>query len=298
MLEIGGIIMKKGKKSSLLLILLLASLLTACGNQKQAASSSKKVTSEQTSAGKRSKTSQKSSSKQSSIVTASTSQKASSASKSSSSSNNNVNTTRLSTFNQQLHNALGDVLLPTVDGLGTGSDKLNVRYEGNQANYTISYSVGRVARQFNDAAISTEIPYVQLKKTSYGTLNDASAQVAYVSQTDLNGLPTIDLGHNMIGYEDAGAGQRYLSWHEGKWSLTVHATAVNQQDPQPLAVQIVNLLESYRLPAPTQYGAIKADVGNSYGSRNQVITWQQNNVVYQLSAHDITTAVKMAASMK
>ncbi|KRN10591.1 lipoprotein [Liquorilactobacillus mali KCTC 3596 = DSM 20444] len=300
-MKFGGIIMKKGKKSILLLVLLSAGLLTACGNQKQASSSSKKISSEQTSVEKSSNSSQKSSSKKSSASVAKSSssvKNAISSSTSSSSDSSVASTNRLSTFNQQLRKALGTVILPTVDGLGTGSDKLNVRYEGNQANYTISYSVGSVARQFNDTAITSEIPYVQLKKTSYSTSSEASAQVDYVSQDDLQGLPTIDLGHNITGYEDAGAGQRYLSWHEGKWSLMVHAAAVNQQNPKPLATNIVNMLESYRLPAPTQYGAIRADVASSYGSRNQVITWQQNNVVYQLSAHDITTAIKMAASMK
>ena len=304
-MKFGGIIMKKEKKSILLLVLLSAGLLTACGNQKQASSSSKKISSEQTSAEKSSNSSQKSSSKKSSaaVVESSSSAKnttgsSTSNSTSASSGSSVASTNRLNTFNQQLRKILGNVILPTVDGLGTGSDKLNVRYEGDQANYTISYSVGSVARQFNDSAVTNEIPYVQLKKTSYGTSSEASAQVDYVSQDDLNGLPTIDLGHNITGYEDAGAGQRYLSWHEGKWLITVHAATVNQQDPKPLATNIVNMLESYRLPAPTQYGTIRADVANSYGSRNQVITWQQNNVVYQLSAHDITTAIKMAASMK
>lgn len=298
--------MKKGKKTALLLTILMVGLLTACGDQKQAASSSKKVTSEQTSVKKNSKSSQKSSSEKSSAVESTstsssqglTSSSTTTSNSTVSNSNNSSTVTRLSVFNQQLRNALGNVILPTTDGLENGSNKLNVRYEGNQANYTISYSVGNTAYQLNDEAVSKEIPYVQFKKTSYGTSSEASAQVDYIKQNDLNGLPTIDLGHNITGYEDAGAGQRYLSWYEGNWALTVHATAVNQQDPKTLAVQIVNMLESYRLPAPSQYGAIKADVNSSYGSRNQLIMWQQNNVIYQLNAHDITTAIKMAASMK
>lgn len=298
--------MKKGKKTTLLLTILMVGLLTACGGQKQAASSSKKATSEQTSVKKHSKSSQKSSSEKSSAVESTstsssqglTSSSTTTSNSTASNSNNSSTVTRLSVFNQQLRNALGNVILPTTDGLENGSNKLNVRYEGNQANYTISYSVGNTAYQLNDEAVSKEIPYVQLKKTSYGTSSEASAQVDYIKQNDLNGLPTIDLGHNITGYEDAGAGQRYLSWYEGNWALTVHATAVNQQDPKTLAVQIVNMLESYRLPAPSQYGVIKADVNSSYGSRNQLIMWQQNNVIYQLNAHDITTAIKMAASMK
>lgn len=293
--------MKKGKISILTMALLTIFFLAACGNQKNSAtSSSKKTTSEKIASSKNSRK-EKSTLKSSTSIqsdSVSTSDKVSSSTSSSSTMDKSNSSSRLELFNKQLRAELGTVILPTVDGLGTGSDKLNIRYVGTKDNYTVNYSVGNVARNVNDAAVSKEVPYAQFKKITYNTTADASAQVNYLSQDNLNGLETVDLGNNITGYVDAGAGQRYLSWHEGNWSLTVHATAVTNQDPKLLATQIVDMLEEYSLPAPLQHGTITADMGTSYGSKNQIITWQMNNVVYQLSAHDITTAIKMAASSK
>ena len=47
-------------------------------------------------------------------------------------------TTRLAALNQQLTKTLGkQALVPQVDGLTSGSSKLNMRYSGDAANYTI-----------------------------------------------------------------------------------------------------------------------------------------------------------------
>ncbi|MBP5845490.1 hypothetical protein J8137_23915, partial [Lactiplantibacillus plantarum] len=59
-------------------------------------------------------------------------------------------TTRLAALNQQLTKTLGkQALVPQVDGLTSGSSKLNMRYSGDTANYTIHYSVGQQAQPFN-----------------------------------------------------------------------------------------------------------------------------------------------------
>ncbi|WP_260209654.1 hypothetical protein [Lactiplantibacillus pentosus] len=64
-----------------------------------------------------------------------------------------------------------------------------------------------------------------------------------------------------------------------------------------MAKQTVNTLESYYLPAPKSVGSIQLEAISTDGLQ-QVIQWQAGRVVYKVSAHDATTAIKLAASMQ
>lgn len=235
-----------------------------------------------------------SSSKQSSTAKASSSASTQSSTKATTTTNG---TTRLATLNQQLTKALGNVLLPQTDGLTSGSQQLNVRYQGSQANYTVSYSVGQTAHAFNSQAVAKETPYATVTKKTYASNQAAAQAIGHRNASDDKGLPTVDLGHQITGYLGSGAGQRYITWNEGQWSLQVH-TYITQNDlGVALAKQTVNTLESYYLPAPKSVGSIELEAISTDGLR-QVIQWQAGRVVYKVSAHDATTAIKLAASMQ
>ncbi|MDF9444567.1 hypothetical protein P5Z58_05380 [Limosilactobacillus mucosae] len=205
---------------------------------------------------------------------------------------------RLTVFNQSMRSKLGkNVLLPTTSGLSTSNGHLNVRYSGNADSYTIYYSVGYTAKSLNDATLSSQIPYLVFNKKTYAS-QSAAAQAIRNYDLDTSGLATVDLGHGIKGTIDAGAGQRYLTWKEGKWQLTVHAAAVNGEDPLPTAQHIVALLEQYYLPAPDDRGTGTFEVSVGDGERPQVLTWMRGNVVYTMEAHSTDTLVQMAASLK
>lgn len=205
---------------------------------------------------------------------------------------------RLTAFNQSMRSKLGkNVLLPTTSGLSTSNGHLNVRYSGNADSYTIYYSVGYTAKSLNDATLSSQIPYLVFNKKTYAS-QSAAAQAIRNYDLDTSGLATVDLGHGIKGTIDAGAGQRYLTWKEGKWQLTVHAAAVNGEDPLPTAQHIVALLEQYYLPAPDDRGTGTFEVSVGDGERPQVLTWMRGNVVYTMEAHSTDTLVQMAASLK
>jgi hypothetical protein len=106
------------------------------------------------------------------------------------------------------------------------------------------------------------------------------------------------LGDELTGTIDAGAGQQYLSWYEGNWFLTVHATTVNQEDPQSLAKEAVSFLAKNSLPAPENYGRVSFQTAIVDRQRDQLIIWQKGNAVYQLQTHTPQTALKMAVSIK
>lgn len=268
-----------------LFILPLALLLVGCSTNQ----STTKSDASSSSARKTTTVSKKASIKQS--------KKAAAKSKSKAAATTTNGTTRLATLNQQLTKALGNVLLPQTAGLTSGSQQLNVRYQGSQANYTVSYSVGQTAQAFNSQAVAKETPYATVNKKTYASSQAATQAIGHRNASDDKGLPTVDLGHQITGYLGSGAGQRYITWNEGQWSLQVH-TYITQNDlGVALAKQTVNTLESYYLPAPKSVGSIQLEAISTDGLR-QVIQWQAGRVVYKVSAHDATTAIKLAASMQ
>lgn len=103
------------------------------------------------------------------------------------------------------------------------------------------------------------------------------------------------LGSGVQGTIDRGAGQAYLTWQAGRWSVTVHASPVMGQDPVAMSKQLVALFNQYSLPIPSQVGAGNFDVTDN--GLNQTITWQEGAILYKISARSAETAIKMASSM-
>ena len=284
-----------------LLVLPLAVLLVGCSSQTQGQQDSKATSQTTTSAKTAAKaTSSNSSRRQTTTSRASKAARDQAASASSKSVTQSTATTRLATLNQQLTKALGTkVLVPQADGLTNGSSKLNMRYQGDAANYTVQYSVGQQAQPFNATAVADEKAYATVTKTTYATTNAAAKQVSYRDNQSAAGLPTVDLGHQITAHIDAGAGQRYIMWNEGRWSLSVHTNMMNNDAGIALAKQAVNTFERVYLPAPQSVGAITFDaVSSGSGQLNQVIQWQAGKVIYQVKAQEVATAIKMAASMQ
>lgn len=277
----------------------LALTLTGCGAQSQDQASSSSSTSVKTEKKQEQKQDKKQSAKSSSQKDPqkeTSSQTSGNMASSQSSSNSNSrpvpnNESRLSRLNADLNRTLGHVVLPQNDGLGQGSSQLNIRFTGDSNNYTVYYSVGNKARPLNDPAIRNEAPYATLSKKTYGSFAAAKAAIDYRSGDGDQGLPTVDLGHDITGTIDSGAGNRYLHWNEGQWSLVVHAAAVNGEDPQPLAKQVVELLENSYLPAPNSVAAGEFEVNG-----NNKLTWQDGKTVYSLEGKSVQTIIAMTAS--
>lgn len=199
-----------------------------------------------------------------------------------------------SSLTKDLSSKLSDTLLPQNSGLSDSSKNVHIRYNGNSSNSTIYYSVGNDALALNDSSLKAEKPYAVLAKRSYSSASEAQSHVDYTAASEIKGLPKVDLGHGIVGHTQSGAGQQYISWNEGNWSISVHGSPVNNTTPKKLALSSVNMFESYSLPAPDTQGVVKFNVGSSA----QVITWQAGSVVYRLQATDPVVAIRMAASMK
>lgn len=288
-------------KGKILIMLAASLLLTGCSQSNKSTSSesaagSSKV-SQKSSSSK--KASSKSSSVKKSVSSSSTSASSSSASSKASGWNQTTsNAARLSTFNSEIKKQLGSVLLPSVTGLASDSGYLNVRYSGNSSSYTVYYSVGYTAKTLNDPSLSGQTPYLVLTKQTYASASAAQAAVENVqSKSNLQGLPTTNLGSGITAWTDAGAGQRYVTFNEGNWQFTVHGAAVNGEDAEATAKNLVALLNSYYLPAPDK-GKGTFEVSMADGETPQTLTWAKGSSLYKLQAHSTDTLIKTAASLK
>ena len=288
-------------KGKILIMLAASLLLTGCSQSNKSTSSESAAGSSKVS--QKSSSSKKASSKSSSVKksasSSSTSKSRSSASSKASGWNQTTsNAARLSTFNSEIKKQLGSVLLPSVTGLASDSGYLNVRYSGNSSSYTVYYSVGYAAKTLNDPSLSGQTPYLVLTKQTYASASAAQAAVENVqSKSNLQGLPTTNLGSGITAWTAAGAGQRYVTFNEGNWQFTVHGAAVNGEDAEATAKNLVALLNSYYLPAPDK-GKGTFEVSVADGEIPQTLTWAKGSSLYKLQAHSTDTLIKTAASLK
>uniref|UniRef100_UPI0036733C5E hypothetical protein n=1 Tax=Phytohabitans flavus TaxID=1076124 RepID=UPI0036733C5E len=133
---------------------------------------------------------EKMSSSSSSTAASSTSSKASSVKE-------DTTDSRIQELNQKLSMAIGTTKKPTVDGLNENHNRLNMHYVSNAYGYTVYYSVGATAKEFNASALANETPYATFSKTAYVSTEAAVTAVNHHAQG--TGLPAIDLGSGVQG---------------------------------------------------------------------------------------------------
>ncbi|MGN4123804.1 hypothetical protein ACMGD3_02055 [Lysinibacillus sphaericus] len=132
----------------------------------------------------------------------------------------------------------------------------------------------------------------KLLVTQYGSVAEASEQIAFEDYSQYGGQQ-VDLGYNIKGYQDAGAGSVWTGWNEGRWALAAHTRTDNPQAGVKLAKQAVKYLETHTLPIPNQNGFAHLDV---YKSGN-LIVWQDGKLVYALdSIKEPMTALAIATA--
>ncbi|WP_338780434.1 hypothetical protein [Metabacillus sp. FJAT-52054] len=143
--------------------------------------------------------------------------------------------------------------------------------------------------------LSSNQKIATVKATKYKTEREAAEMVNY-QKAEPTGNPPIDLGHGIKGYSDAGAGSVFLHWNEGRWSFMSKALNEPEKDSnKELAVKVVNFLEKETLPPPDK-GAFLLD-GNNPDSRNNLVVWQDGNIVYEIEeANGAMTALEIAAA--
>lgn len=290
--------MKKSIK--IFMATLVALTLAACGNEnnKKSSSSETKTTQKSDVSKKSEKTEQ--SSESSSSSSSSSSESSSSEVSSSSQSGpqqakvtGDNNTQRMAQIAGALKYFLGkDALVPTKAGISSGV--VNAYYTGDGNNFTVYYIKDTEGKNFNDPSLKDKVSYITFSKKTYGSEEEAEQAVNYISGESEMGLPKVPLSGNVNATLNSGAGQRYLHWNSGKWSVTIHGTA--GKDPVPTGRKVVALLNNAYLPAPDSRGAASFTAGS--GSGNQKIEWNNGKAVYTIKGSNINSLIELAGSIQ
>lgn len=266
----------------------LALLAAGCGNDKSKDSTSSKTK----------QTTKASSTAASSSKAASTSTKATAASSSKAATPSAASSTakapvsRLTSLNQQLKTALPGALLPSTYPTNA---TLNASYTGNSSHYAIYYNPGSTALAFNSSQVGDNAAAIKLTKQTYATAQAAEAQINYQPVDAANA--SVDIGDNLKAEQQGAAGSTYLTWQEGRWSITVQAINQFHEDPLPLAKQATALFSKFALPIPAGHGAVTLRV-NTGNLRLNTIAWRSGNILYTASGTDAMTLLTVATSLK
>ena len=134
---------------------------------------------------------------------------------------------------------------------------LNAATAASQSDASILYYGLDQQLSLNDKALNEETPLAAFQSKEYQSADEAAAAVNVTAD---DGGQAVDLGYGITGHMQGAAGSSYLSWQEGNWSLTVRAVNQEEQDPVPVAKEVVAYLEEAMLPAP-EVGQITIDMG-------------------------------------
>lgn len=296
------------KKGIVLGLVIVAGLLVGCRRNNETPNSSTEETTVQSSSMQESSTaSSQSSSQKSSESSESKPSSSSSASSSSSSSANSSekssepaastepssepagNTPNAAAELAAMHSELR---LPTVTA--PNQKALNIASALEVNHLSVLYYAMDQPLVMNHRQLNNETPFASYQITSYDSAEEAQAAVNYVVD---QGGQAVDLGYNITGHMQGAAGSTYLNWQEGKWSLTVRGINSENQDPVPVAKEMVAYLEEGFLPVPKSVGQVTVDLGISGYQKAQVV-WQEDETVYRVTHQDPVSALKTAVSVK
>ncbi|WP_102693624.1 hypothetical protein [Rummeliibacillus pycnus] len=180
--------------------------------------------------------------------------------------------------------------------------------EGNYLTATTKIEKNKYTIVFYETKKRTPINDTSLKKNSleklilakysvvkYNSLEKANEVIGFEDFSKVGGQK-MNLGHNIIGYQDAGAGALWTSWNEGRWALATHTRTTKPELGLALAKQAVDFLEKNTLPIPKPNGSIRLD---AIKSTENNVKWQHNNIVYSIEkVKNPLDALKIATSMK
>ncbi|MER1925218.1 MAG: hypothetical protein ABS908_05070 [Enterococcus casseliflavus] len=270
------------KELGLFVTLLTIGTLAGCTNQKDQETSQASTAETTATTMVESTQTQKSSQSETSQSTASTSQAVS---------EDSSNTSSTTDIYIQIQAVFPDLVLPK--NVPLASDKvLNAATAGSQSDASILYYGLDQQLSLNDKALNEETPLAAFQSKEYQSADEAAAAVNVTAD---DGGQAVDLGYGITGHMQGAAGSSYLSWQEGNWSLTVRAVNQEEQDPVPVAKEVVAYLEEAMLPAP-EVGQITIDMGKNDHTATTVV-WQQEKMLRTVQHQDARSALEMAVSM-
>lgn len=189
------------------------------------------------------------------------------------------------------------VELPTILPLKDGK-YLSATTKAGKNNYSIVFYESDKNVKINDPSLRKapkKSIIAKYKVIKYIDLNKVNTEISYEDFSKVGGQK-VNLGHQIIGYQDAGAGALWTSWNEGRWALATHTRATKPEQGLELAKKAVEFLETNTLPVPKPNGSIHLD---AIKSTENNVKWQNNNIVFSVEkVQDPIDALKIATSVK
>lgn len=189
-----------------------------------------------------------------------------------------VQTEALQQIKEQIHFDV-PIKMPTTLPIAEGAFlTATTRTQGDQVE--VIFYESKENMPINDIRLKKSATVIgRLLVKQYKSMEGASTQIAF-DNFNQNGGQEVELGYNIKGYQDTGAGSLWTGWNEGRWAIATHTRTDNPDAGIKLAKQAVKYLESHMLPIPRQYGMAQLDV---YQSGN-LIVWQDEKLVYTLDS--------------
>lgn len=188
-----------------------------------------------------------------------------------------------------------EVKLPSQVDVSNGK-YLSATIESDALYYEVVYFETDEPVAVNDASLRQQAPLMIVKGTVYDSEKEAHEQIGY--QPIQDGMPEVDLGHGITGYQDAGAGSSFITWHEGRWSLMMRSRndETGNAAGEQLAKGIVEKLEKETLPPPHENGAGTFSSGDNNSVETNRLAWQEKNVVYEVYMADALQLIDTVTS--
>lgn len=132
----------------------------------------------------------------------------------------------------------------------------------------------------NNLLVSDDNPaevVARLTVEQYDTQEEADEVIAHEDFDDETG-EEVDLGYDLTGYQDAGAGSVWTSFNAGRWALATHATTEHPDESEALAKTVGDFLQDHVLPVPEENGFAHLDAEN----QDNRILWEKGTTVYTI----------------
>lgn len=175
------------------------------------------------------------------------------------------------------------LLLPSNIQVSEGMYLSALTY-GEESGYKVKLFETASPVKVNDPQLEKLVPFAVLSGTLFELEKMANSEVNY--QQIQEGMPTVDLGYDIVGYQEGAAGSTYTTFHEGRWSITVRSSTIDSAEDVgiDLAKEVVEKLEVQLLPIPHENGAILLTANEREDNPVEMnsVAWQEGKVLYEV----------------
>lgn len=179
---------------------------------------------------------------------------------------------------------------------------LSAKVQSEKWYYSVEFVETAEPTKINDPAVSEGRTLATIEGTEYSNASSAKQQINGYIKVDPPKEMSLDLGKGITAQQEGAAGHSYISWNEGRWTITVDSPLdsayqnKSYPDDKELSEKIVAYLHDHALPAPQEIGVITIHNWNKWPKTT--VEWQHHEMIYKVTSRDPLLAIKTAVTMK